>query len=417
MIDLRKLRKIRTFGNSMYPLMKNEDVIHYRPIEFKKISVGDIVVVQKDSVFITHRVVYKNSSSVITKGDNNLKPDQPFGEKDIIGKVYMIQRGRKKVKIEELYLLQSSIYYKEICRLNDELHKARVKFVFLKGLPLHLYYERSYPRRVYADCDILINKKEKNKIEKIIGKFGYKKLYEGPIKVDRAKNLSTEINYFKVVNGIQVVFDIHFAPAFMMTKLNINHRFYDPVLLDSLTAHFLQNKRKIRIEHNQFTILQPFELVAYLALHFFHHNYRDMFRLQLIKEILQKDFSASNWNKLGKLIIKYKLQNFIFPVFILLQDYYKVRISSTFLVTIYPGGFLNAILLRRVKNSVFISQTRFQAGIERFFLLFIFSPQPLYKRLEVFVDWEVIRISLKLIEVYIIGKLKKARIFMGAIQQ
>ncbi len=397
MIDLRKLRKIRTFGDSMHPLMKDQDIVHYRPIAFKEIRTGDVIVVQKNNIFITHRVIYKKSTSLITKGDSNPKPDELSYEKDIVGKVYMIERKRKKVKIEELYLMQSTIYYKEIVRLNNAFREAQINFVFLKGLLLHLYYQKSHPKRIYADCDILINKIQINKIDDIFYKSGYKRLFEKKSESLSDSDSNTEINYFQVVNGVKVIFDIHFAPAFMMTKFNINHRFYDKALLESLTGHFLEKKRKVFIDHNQFAILQKVELVAYLALHFFHHNYREIFRLQLIQSILEKDFSDSDWVRLEKFIKKYKIQNFIYPVFVLLKEYPLVVLPKFFLAKIHPKQFFTDILMIKIRKDVFTSQNRLQAGIERFLLLLLLSPEAFYKKLGVFVDSTVLKAVFKVL--------------------
>src|SRR3989344_382143 len=407
MIDLSKFDRIKTFGKSMFPFLQHGYVVYYKPIQYKDITINDVIVVKSKYTYFTHRVIFKNNDYVITKGDNNFFPDEPAKQEQIIGKAYKVKRKGKIIRLAYLYLMQSILYNKEIRLINSNLRKNIVRFLFLKGLPLHLYYEKHHPKRIYADCDIMINKNDKDRVESIFHALGYAKANEELINGYAIKESNTEINYFKAVQDVRIVFDVHFEPAFMMTKLNINHRFYEPELLQALTRHFLGRKREIRIDQNKFYILQPVELVAYLALHFFHHNYRGIYRLELIKEIIMKEFSNTNWHQLSKLITKYKLQNFVFPVFILLKDYYKVRIPITFQQTIHPKGFLNAILLRRVKNTVFISQTRFQAGIERFLLLLLLSPKPIYKRLGVFIDPEVIRTSFQLIYIYLLPRIKK----------
>jgi hypothetical protein len=67
------------------------------------------------------------------------------------------------------------IWNQEIIKIKRAFEEENIDFVFLKGLPLHLYYEKTHPKRIYADCDVLINKKDFLEAEKIIIKFGYKK--------------------------------------------------------------------------------------------------------------------------------------------------------------------------------------------------------------------------------------------------
>src|SRR5690554_3546362 len=105
---------IRTFGNSMYPLLHDQDVVYFHPISFSNIKVDDIVIARYKELFLTHRVIYKSTNYVVTKGDNNYRSDGHIDKNDIIGKVdYVIRKG-KKIDPEHLYLIQSANYFKEI---------------------------------------------------------------------------------------------------------------------------------------------------------------------------------------------------------------------------------------------------------------------------------------------------------------
>ena len=70
-------------------------------------------------------------------------------------------------------MLQSSTYFSEIIKIKQALEKNGVEFVFLKGLPIHLYFEKSFPRRIYGDCDLLISPDHGNTVDLILIKLGY----------------------------------------------------------------------------------------------------------------------------------------------------------------------------------------------------------------------------------------------------
>jgi len=291
--------------------------------------------------------------------------------------------------------MQSILYNKEIRLINFHLRKNKVGFLFLKGLLLHLYYQKTYPRRVYADCDILVAKKDKIKVISILQNQGYRKFNDKTYKGIISDDSSKEVGYFKSIKGVRVIFEIHFEPVFMLVKLDINNRFYPQELIDSLTNHFLQNKDEVRFEGMSFNILPKAELVAYLSLHFFHHNYRDIYRLEIIESIIQR-FSKKDWTELEKLIKEFKLKNFVYPVFILLKNYYSVSVPESFLLKIHPKNLLINLLIFRVKALVFSSQSRVQIGVERFFLTFLLSPEPLYRRITVFFIPKIWKIAFKL---------------------
>ena len=55
--------------------------------ETTDVEVNDIIVYQSDNMLITHRVIERNGSTVITKGDANNVADEPFDQSQVKGKV------------------------------------------------------------------------------------------------------------------------------------------------------------------------------------------------------------------------------------------------------------------------------------------------------------------------------------------
>src|SRR3989344_5401953 len=155
---------IKTFGNSMLPFLADGDILNIKKITFQKIQINNLITFKYKSKFITHRIIYKNVNNknafFITKGDNNPIADYKIYPKQIIGKVESIKRNNRTLNITDLYFFQSTLYFQEIIKTNKILTKNKIDFLILKGLPLHLYYEKKYPNRIYADCDILIDKNQ-----------------------------------------------------------------------------------------------------------------------------------------------------------------------------------------------------------------------------------------------------------------
>jgi hypothetical protein len=371
------LKKIKFIGsgegNSMAPIIYPKDGLYIEPALINQLKVNDIVSFQQKKKFITHRIIYKKQNYIITKGDNNLQIDGKIYPSQIIGKVQQIKRSEQIINLESLYLVQSTVYFQEIVKIKNAFEKENINFVFLKGLPLHLYYEKTHPRRIYADCDVLIDEECFQKAEKIINKFGYKKTEK--------KNKQVENNYLKNVNGFNVIFDLHLEPAFLMTQFSGLEALYPQKFINELTEELLKNKKKVKINNEFFFILDTKYLILFLALHLFHHNFRGTFRLDFLNKVIRKNrLSTSNWQKITSIINNYQLGNFVYPVFILLQRHYQPPIPDSFLKSIKPN-FTN------FKNlNIFDDESRTEAGINRFKLIFTLSPEPLWKKLLIFLN-------------------------------
>ena len=95
-INLLKKAHINVFGysifevvsNSMAPKINKKDVIIVK-ID-KKVKVGDVVTFKSGNSFVTHRVIFENNDSYVTKGDYNNATDKPVAKKDLIGEVVLI---------------------------------------------------------------------------------------------------------------------------------------------------------------------------------------------------------------------------------------------------------------------------------------------------------------------------------------
>ncbi len=381
---------IKTFGNSMHPLLLDGDILYLKKINFQNIKVNDIITAKNSSSYFTHRVIYKGNRYLITKGDNNAATDSKVYPKNIVGNVQNVKREGNIFNPNQLYLLQSSMYFGEIVKIKNTLEDNKIEHVFLKGLPLHLYFEKTHPKRFYADCDILINPKDFPKIKKFLKKSGYLKIKDSlPNKHKKIKNKESEMSFAKNLNGLYVVFDIHFEIVFLMTKVGELNFLYPQKQVNLLTKEFMTGKRIIKVFGENFQILSESDLIIYLCLHLFHHNFKGAYRYDFIDKIIKT--STPDYKRITEVIKKYHLQNFVYPCFIILKKYYKTPINKNMLKEIKP----NKRLLYYIKNNildidVFDEEERVDGGKRRFKMIFFLSPYPIYRKILIFFNKEVL---------------------------
>jgi len=395
----KKLLRLKTLplkstGQSMLPILRPNDIVYFKKTPFLKIKVNDLIIFKKKNQLITHRVIYKTKKYLITKGDNNPNSDGKIYPKQILGKVYQIKRNGQIFNPETFYLIQSTHYFSEIIKIKKKFDKENINYVFLKGLPLHLYFEGTHPKRLYADCDVLIDKKDFQKAEEILLKNHYQKAelhWSKTAKKLQKKEL--EATFYKKNNQFIITFDIHLQ----LVDLSIVHlghfnELYPQKLIDNLTEEFLKTKRKIKINNEKFLILNTCYLILYLSLHLFHHNFTGSFRYDFLDKVIKKSkISIKKWQDIAVIIKKYQLNKFVFPVFFLLKKYYKTSVPPLFIRSIQPINPLTRKLINKLtKINIFNDEPRIRAGIKRFLYLFIFSPSPFWKKILIIFNPQVI---------------------------
>jgi len=386
--------QIKSDGRSMLPLLHSNDVLLYERVSFFGVKVNDIILISKNKRYFTHRVIYKSVKYLITKGDNNLVSDGRIYPNQIIAKVYQVKRGEVIFSPEDLYLLQSTLYIREIIKVKKTFEKEKIDFVFLKGLPLHLYYEKSHPRRIYADCDILIDKQDVKKAKKVLQSMGYRETDNSFSKtLEKFRNKETEISFMKLINGFPVIFDVHLEVNMGIVHLGTLNELYPQNKIDKLSQKLIEEKRMVKIQGENFPILSPENLIIYLSIHYFQHSLRGVYRLEFINKVIGKEMGRSKtvFTETAKTINDYRLNNFIYPVFILLKKYYYAHFPNSFLKMIQPADVLTRRRVNQIiKINIFDEESRFTRGITRFKNLFSFSPNPRYVKIRIFLNPRVI---------------------------
>ncbi len=385
---------IKTFGNSMYPLLLDGDVLYLKKIKFSKIRVNDLITVRNKNNYFTHRVIYKGKNYLITRGDNNPLIDGMIYAKNIVGIVEKVKRQGNIFNPEQIYLLQSSLYFAEIVKIKNILEENKIEHVFLKGLPLHLYFEKTHPRRLYADCDILISKLHYSKAISILKHMGFKR-GGGQKSIILSKDKKTllndigEITYYKFIKGFPIFLDIHLETVFITVNTGNRKYLYPNQLIENFTDKLLREKKQVKIQNELFPILSNENLLIYLCLHIFHHNLLGIYRYELVSKVIEKN--NINYDSVLKTVNHYKLNNFIYPIMLLLIKYYGSRLPRSFMKSIKPGA-LNDYIIKRIflKTGIFDNKEEKGSG-KRFMKIFLLSPTPLYRRTLIFANPFVIK--------------------------
>jgi signal peptidase I len=413
----KKTFQINAKGNSMFPILRDGDTIEYIQTPFSQIKLNDIVLVYSKEILVTHRVIYKTKSTCITRGDNNKAADTTIQKGRVLAKVVRFRRAGKWYGIQDVYMSQSTLYLNEINKLTAFLTLHKIPHVFLKGVLISLRYESRIPQRVYADCDILVRRAEQVKIEQAFSVLGYilseRALWQ-PRRLPRPQsgkarlNNKPEVSYVKMVRGVPVVFDVHFEPVFLMTQLRGMNVLYPSRKLDQLGRHIIDNKEIRKLKGQSYPLCSPSDQILYLALHIFHHNFTDSMRYQLLDAVIRKGFRQ--WDELAQTIKEYQLEGYVYEVFVLLKKYFHTSIPPVFFSSIRPPSFKFQVLSLILKHTnIFSQDTRTKAGIQRFLLIFLLSPNPIWKKALLFIHPEVVATAIRLIFSFLSARVFQAK--------
>lgn len=86
-------------GNSMWPFIRDQDILTISRVPASGIKVGDVVAVANPATgsVIVHRVVATPAAGVMIKGDNCATADGVFAVDCVLGMVTTIERGKRRL--------------------------------------------------------------------------------------------------------------------------------------------------------------------------------------------------------------------------------------------------------------------------------------------------------------------------------
>lgn len=340
----------------------------------KRYKLDDIVVFKKDNLLIAHRIVYIHKKGVfITKGDNNKKSDGVILQKNIIGKVDKIKRAGENIKLNHIYLSQSLTYLKEIYKIHSRLKMERINYVILKGLPIHVYVNRTPPNRLYLDIDILIRESNYEKVLRALSLEGYEK-QESKIFGKNVRN-ATQVGLVKRTVPFPVVLDIHLEPAIGFTRKKELNKLL-PNYTDYKNYLFSQ-KSPMNLGQTKVPIIKSEVLLTYLLLHFFHHNLQGAHRANLIKDLIAK--GGISWKKFSKISQRFNIDNFILLSLECLITKFNLEISDHQFEI--PKNKIRTFVVSSINP--FNMSGRYLEAMKRLILVFLFSPLTFSKKISV----------------------------------
>ena len=92
----------RPSGRSMYPSIREGELITVEPVEVSDVKLGDIVLYRSERGPIAHRVVEIASRDALVfrlRGDASLSCDQPVAGRQILGRVTAVERNHRSIAL------------------------------------------------------------------------------------------------------------------------------------------------------------------------------------------------------------------------------------------------------------------------------------------------------------------------------
>jgi len=100
--------RFRPSGRSMYPSIREGELITVEPVKPRDVKLADIVLYRSERGLIAHRVVGSSPTqssvlsphhSLLLKGDASLCCDQPVAAQQILGRVVRVQRNGRSLAL------------------------------------------------------------------------------------------------------------------------------------------------------------------------------------------------------------------------------------------------------------------------------------------------------------------------------
>ncbi|TKC19117.1 nucleotidyltransferase domain-containing protein [Robertmurraya kyonggiensis] len=255
---------------------------------------------------------------------------------------------------------RNRIFYKELQNLNDEFAKIGIKVLLIKGGLLGPLLYNDYSLRELGDIDLLIKVEDIPIVTKILNNYGfiqgdYDEINQKITPVSRRKLLtqrmySHELIEFKKISGnskipiipVDVNLDVFWNTLKKGYSIN--------------TRILFENTQQFQINNTPCHHLEPHYHIIQLCAHFYNEAVFFPFKNSWVKtkqevilmricDIYELIKSVDiNWNKLEKLITKYKIEEpVVYTLYIVNQVYnntvpedffYKINISKS-IIDIY----------------------------------------------------------------------------------
>ena len=97
--------RFRALGGSMYPFIRNNDVVVIKPVDGSKVRLGDVLFCRtSQGGLVAHRLIKKygrnGNAELVTKGDSLPNVDNPVFLEDVLGKVVAIESEKRRTNLD-----------------------------------------------------------------------------------------------------------------------------------------------------------------------------------------------------------------------------------------------------------------------------------------------------------------------------
>jgi len=122
--------RFRASGGSMYPTIRDGELITVRPIDAANVRRGDILLVHSGRL-VAHRVTAiawpaHGGPRFTLRGDDAASPDAPIGAGAILGRVVAVDRAGRKVRLGRWRPSAVRLIHRFLVRLTLGFRSARV---------------------------------------------------------------------------------------------------------------------------------------------------------------------------------------------------------------------------------------------------------------------------------------------------
>ena len=99
-LKAKDIFRFKVTGNCMWPLIQKGDWVFIEPFVNKsELQTGEIVLMDRGTDFVVHRLIRINNTEIITQGDRSKIPDPPMKREKIIGKVILIEKSWCRLRL------------------------------------------------------------------------------------------------------------------------------------------------------------------------------------------------------------------------------------------------------------------------------------------------------------------------------
>ncbi|WP_424358775.1 S26 family signal peptidase [Methanocella sp. MCL-LM] len=148
-------------GWSMYPSIRDGDVITISPFRNRPPHIGEVVAFTRPDAekLVVHRVMKKVQGAYLIKGDNTFDPDGTIPEACLLGVVTRVERGTKRIFWPDRFRHRTlaRLYFTIVPPLSRWLMPIRAG---LSGLGARVIHSRPYRRFMKVIYGRLLNKLE-----------------------------------------------------------------------------------------------------------------------------------------------------------------------------------------------------------------------------------------------------------------